>query len=159
MFSRNFVYLCIKIGKTMKNTSQVSEAMITYGSTDDNRAFTIMQAIREGFGFSFFNDISQKMPFSFQEWGTFLHLSPRTMQRYKKEQKTFDPIYSERIAEITMLYNYGKEVFGDEDKFQTWLNTSNIALGGEVPRDLLDSTLGIGVLKDELGRIEHGVLA
>ncbi len=143
----------------MNNTSQFSEAMITYGSTDDNRAFTLLQAVREGFRFSFFLDLSKKMPFSFHEWGRFLHLSPRTMQRYKKEQKTFETIQSERIAEITMLYNYGKEVFGDEHRFHTWLDTSNIALGGETPRNLLDSSLGIRVLKDELGRIEHGVLA
>lgn len=143
----------------MNNTSQVSEAMLTYGSTDDNRVLTLMESIRQGFDFTFFTDLSKKMPFSFHEWGRFLHLSPRTMQRYKKEQKTLDPIYSERIAEIAMLYNYGKEAFGDEDKFQTWLNTSNIALSGEVPRNLLDSSLGIGVLRDELGRIEHGVLA
>jgi len=51
----------------MNNTSQVSEAMITYGSTDDNRAFTLLLAVREGFRFSFFLDLSKKMPFSFHE--------------------------------------------------------------------------------------------
>lgn len=143
----------------MSDTFQVSESMITYGATDDNRAFVLMQAIRKGFGFSFFLNLSKKMPFSFQEWGRFLHVSPRTMQRYKKEKKNFDPIYSERIAAIIMLYNYGIEVFGDEQKFITWLNTTNLALGGKTPRNLLDSTLGIAILKDELGRIEQGILA
>lgn len=81
------------------------------------------------------------------------------MQRYKKENKTFDPIYSEKILEITMLFNYGKEVFGDEDNFNTWLQTKSIALGGRAPKELLSNTFGIRLVKDELARIEHGVLA
>jgi putative toxin-antitoxin system antitoxin component (TIGR02293 family) len=81
------------------------------------------------------------------------------MQRYKKEQKPFDPIYSERILEIMMLYKLGVDVFGDEDKFHSWLDSSNIALGGVLPRSLMDNAFGIKLVKDELNRIEHGILA
>ncbi len=143
----------------MNNPSQVAEAIVAYGYADDNRILSLMQAIREGFDFSFFVNLSKKTPFTFQEWGKFLHLSPRTMQRYKNEQKTFDPVYAERITEVVMLYNHGKKVFADEEKFQSWLNNKNIALGGEIPRNMLDSSIGIGLLKDELNRIEQGVLA
>ena len=44
-------------------------------------------------------------------------------------------------------------------KFEIWLNTLNVALGGIKPKDVLDSAFGIEWLMDELGRIEHGVLA
>lgn len=94
-----------------------------------------------------------------QDWSRFLHLSERTMQRYKKEKKDFDPIYSEKIIEITLVYNRGVEVFGNQGKFDTWLETSNIALGGMTPKSLLDNTFGIQFVKDELIRIEQGVLA
>jgi putative toxin-antitoxin system antitoxin component (TIGR02293 family) len=81
------------------------------------------------------------------------------MQRHKREKKSFDPIYSDKILQITLLYNSGMEVFGDKGKFNTWLETQNLALGGIKPKELLDNTFGIGLLKDELTRIEHGVLA
>ena len=40
-----------------------------------------------------------------------------------------------------------------------WLDAENIALGGVKPKSLLDSTFGIEIVKDELTRIEHGILA
>jgi len=58
-----------------------------------------------------------------------------------------------------MLYNLGTGIFGDKQRFDSWLESDNIALGGNKPKTYLDSTFGIGLLKDELIRIEHGVLA
>ncbi len=58
-----------------------------------------------------------------------------------------------------MLYQYGVEVFGDKENFDTWLKSKSISLGGRTPKDLLDTKFGIGMVKDELGRIEHGILA
>ena len=45
------------------------------------------------------------------------------------------------------------------EKLNTWLETKNIMLGGVKPKDLLDNTFGISLVKDELTRIEYGVLA
>jgi len=81
------------------------------------------------------------------------------MQRHKKEKRTFDSDSSEKIIEITLLYKYGIEVFGNKEKFNSWLETKSVALGGVVPKELLDNTFGINLLKDELTRIEYGVLA
>jgi len=57
------------------------------------------------------------------------------------------------------LLEKGAEVFGNEPKFDLWLNTENLALGNIKPKSLFDSTFGINLLIDELTRIEHGVLA
>lgn len=99
------------------------------------------------------------MPFSLAEWAAYLHLSERTIQRHQKEKKSFQPIQSERIAELVLLYKYGVDVFGDKENFNKWLETKSMALSGQSPKELLDTKFGIGMVKDELGRIEHGVLA
>ncbi|MCH8317933.1 MAG: DUF2384 domain-containing protein [Bacteroidetes bacterium] len=65
-------------------------------------------------------------------------------------------IYKIKGKEIIIL---GLDVFVDSQKFNTWLESQNIALGGIKPKDLLDNTFGINMIKDELSRIEHGVLA
>jgi len=143
----------------MASVIKLSEPMITYGAIDDNNILSLIDAVRNGISYSFFNNLVRSSPFSWPEWSSFLHLSERTMQRYKKEKKNFGPVYSEKILEITMLYKYGRDVFGDEKNFHAWLNSTNVSLGNSSPKQLLDSNFGIEMVKDELGRIEHGVLA
>lgn len=106
-----------------------------------------------------FADIQKELPLKTGDWSNILHLSERTLQRYKKEKIDFAPIYSEKVLEIKLLFNKGVEVFGNIENFSQWLISKNIALGGVKPLSLLDNTFGIMLLKDQLTRIEHGVLA
>ncbi len=131
----------------------------SYNSADDKDVLSIIEAVRQGVKFNAFFNFANKGPFSINEWSAFLHLSERTMQRYKREKKTFDPLQSEKILEIALLYKKGTDVFGNGEKFNNWLTTNNVALGNVKPKDLFDSSFGINLLKDELGRIEYGVLA
>jgi putative toxin-antitoxin system antitoxin component (TIGR02293 family) len=124
---------------------------------DDDLSLTNM--VREGVSFTYFNKLSDHIHFGIDEWASYLHLSERTIQRYKKQKKTFDPIYSERIVVIELLYKKGIEVFGDEEKFYAWMDFKSIPLGGVKPKELLDTSFGISMIRDELGRIEHGILA
>jgi putative toxin-antitoxin system antitoxin component (TIGR02293 family) len=137
----------------------LKEPAITYSVLDDRDALKLINAIKKGINYSFFERLAKNIPFTLREWSSFLHLSERSLQRYKKDKGVFNAITSERIIEITMLNKYGIEVFGDQERFNTWLATKSPALGGIKPKDLLDSTFGIQMLKDELTRIEHGVLA
>lgn len=135
------------------------DSSLSYRLIDDKDVFMLISTVREGIKYSLFQKIADMIPFSLSEWSHFLHLSERTFQRYKKEKRTFDPLHSEKILEITLIYNKGIEVFGDKANFDAWLEAKNVALGGLKPKELLDSTFGIGLLRDELTRIEHGVLA
>ncbi len=128
-------------------------------AVDDKEVLSLIEAVRQGVKFNAFFNFASKGPFSINEWSTFLHLSERTMQRYKREKKTFDPLQSEKILEIALLYKKGTDVFGNGEKFNNWLTTNNVALGNVKPKDLLDSSFGINWPKDELGRIEYGVFA
>ncbi len=138
---------------------EIFDPTVTYGSIDDINAISLIKMVRRGIGFAAFDTFANKSPFSSNEWSTYLHLSERTMQRYRSEQKTFDPLQSEKIIEIALFYNKGVEVFGSAEKFNSWLDTDNLALGNTKPKMLLDNTFGINMLRDELTRIEYGVLA
>ena len=156
---RQMSYLCGVNKLKMENQSILEEPMLTYGAIDDNNVFRFVDAVRKGIAYLFFVKLVKNSPFNLQEWSGFLHLSERTLQRHKKENSVFDPVSSEKILEITMLYNYGNDVFGNKEKFGKWLNNENIALGGICPKALLDCSFGIQIVKDELTRIEHGVFA
>jgi putative toxin-antitoxin system antitoxin component (TIGR02293 family) len=137
----------------------LEESKLSYGSVDDKDIFRLIDAIRVGINFPVFTSIAKQSSFTMNEWSGFLHLSERTMQRYQKGKKTFDSSSSEKIMEILLFIRFGTDVFGSSEKFTLWLETKNVALGNKKPKEFLDNTFGIGLLKDELTRIEHGILA
>jgi putative toxin-antitoxin system antitoxin component (TIGR02293 family) len=120
---------------------------------------SIIETVRNGIAFDFFTHLSKLIPFSQEEWSRILHLTERSLQRYKKENKTFDPLQSEKIIQIMLLYKKGISVFGTKSLFDQWLDSISPALGHVTPKHLLDSSFGIELVQDELIRIEHGVLA
>ncbi|MEO9964559.1 MAG: antitoxin Xre/MbcA/ParS toxin-binding domain-containing protein [Reichenbachiella sp.] len=85
-----------------------------------------------------------------------LPVSKRTLEKIKDEELISAPV-SDRILEIAALYEYGKEVFGEREAFQAWLETDLLALAHKKPRDFMDNSSGLTMIKDLLGRIEHGV--
>ncbi len=150
-------YLCGKL-KIMQELA-LHEPAISYGSTDDHNLLSIIELVRQGISYSAFEKFASGFKFSLGEWARFLHVSERSIQRYKKEQKRFDSPQSEKLIEIVMLFKKGEDVFGSRAGFISWLESSNPALGGGAPVGFIDNTFGIGLVKDELTRIEHGVMA
>ena len=89
------------------------------------------------------------------------HLLPvteRTIQRYSRTTRLNRSV-SEHILEIAHVAVRGVDVFEDKGRFLAWMGRVNVALGNRKPLDLLASTLGIDLVIDELGRIEHGVVS
>jgi len=138
---------------------EIPDDPITYESVGEKDVFYLIRSARKGIRYPRFAALTKTFPFSMSEWSAFLHISERTLQRYSKEEKAFDPVSSERIIEITLLYQEGIEVFGNRKKLDAWLDNQNIAFGGAKPKELLDSTLGSQLIRNELVRIEHGILA
>jgi putative toxin-antitoxin system antitoxin component (TIGR02293 family) len=138
---------------------QVNEQYIRYESLDDGNILYLIQYSRTGLSYQRFLQLTRNTSFTTSDWAGILHLSERTLQRYKKESLSFEPLQSERILEIALLYRKGCEVFGSNDRFSAWLGMDNIALNGLKPRELLDNSFGIGMIKDELLRIQFGILA
>jgi len=84
--------------------------------------------------------------------------SDRTLRRYSSTQK-LNSEQSERIIELAKLYSRGEEVFGSMENFKSWMNSLVMALGNKQPKEYLDTSIGINLLMNELGRIEHGIFA
>ncbi|WP_430966784.1 type II RES/Xre toxin-antitoxin system antitoxin [Spongiimicrobium sp. 2-473A-2-J] len=132
---------------------------VSYDWNDDSRGFELVTVIRDGIDYEAFESVAVKTPLKDKDWAVILDTTLRTLVRYKKDNKTFAPKQTEKIIEIQQLMQYGEEVFGDRENFHDWLMSENISIGGMVPGDLLDTSVGLGIVKDELGRIEHGILA
>lgn len=140
----------------------LNEPAAAYGYSGDlttQSKNVLMRVIRGGLAYDRFESIVSELPFSMEEWSSFLHLSERTIHRYRKDQKNFDALQSEKILQISLLYKRGVDVFGSKENFDLWLDFTNLALGNIKPKELLDNAFGIALLEEELTRIEHGILA
>ncbi|WP_177181017.1 type II RES/Xre toxin-antitoxin system antitoxin [Parapedobacter koreensis] len=104
-----------------------------------------------------FESLNEKLPFTQQEWADMLHISERTLQRYLKEQKSFEGLHAEHLHQLAALASIGLAVFGNAAAFEAWLRIPKTILGKEVGFEALRSFGGVQLIADELGRMAYGV--
>jgi len=87
-----------------------------------------------------------------------LNVAERTIQR-KADQDLLDSSTTEQVLQLAEVFSRGQGVFGSSTRFQQWINTVNLTLGGKRPMELLQSRFGMQMVLDELGRIEYGIVS
>jgi putative toxin-antitoxin system antitoxin component (TIGR02293 family) len=117
-----------------------------------------IQCIREGVPKVALDNLVVATGISTLEMAEIVRTSDRTLRRYSPKQK-LNAEQSERVIELAKIYSRGEEVFGTLDAFKEWMNSTVMALGNKRPKEFLDTSMGIEMLMDELGRIEHGIFA
>lgn len=122
-------------------------------------ALSLFETMKRGVDYNFFLNAPGNKSFNLREWSGILHVSERTMQRYKKESIPFEPLQSEKILQIALIFQKGESVFGEMDKFNRWLEEENEALGGKKPKEYLNNAFGIALIENELVKIEYGIFA
>ncbi len=91
-----------------------------------------------------------------KELAKLLPVSHRQFQRYDESERLKKDV-SEHAILIAEVLLKGREVFENSDALKDWLKTPLLGLRQERPIDLLDTSFGIQLVIDELGRLEHGV--
>lgn len=104
-----------------------------------------------------FAKIAAQVPFTQKEWAAILHLSEKTLQRYAKDNKSFEGIYVDRILQMQELVEKGLETFTSAEAFDRWLRREKPVLGEILTFDSLKTSTGISLVIDQLGRIQQGV--
>ena len=138
--------------KSNSKASKVEEPLVAYST------YKVMPLIKD-FNFKEFKKIADKVPFTQKEWADILHISERTLQRYAKDDGNFNFSVTDRILQIDKVIKRGTEVFGNIDKFISWLKSSPHMLEGRLSVQSFGSFEGISMILTQLGRIEHGILA
>lgn len=145
--------------------SLVEEAAIAYQMplkvgyiSNAHSEIDILNLIKKGVPKKALDKTMQMMDFSLDEMSTILHVSERTLRRYD-DKSNLNIEQSERIIELNKLYQFGIEVLGSLDNFKIWINSPILALGQQKPKEFLDTSLGITMLKNILGRIQYGVFS
>lgn len=138
--------------KPNSKVSKVHEPMVSFSTVKP------MPLVKD-FNYKEFKKISDKVPFTLQEWSDILHISERTLHRYAKANSNFPFSVVDRILQIDKVIRRGVEVFGSIDKFIRWLRINPPALEGRISIHSLKSFEGINLVLTQIGRIEHGILA
>ena len=113
----------------------------------------LIDRIRDGVSKADWKRLISAIGHTEKELETILPASISSMQKkaiYSKET-------SERIYELAKLYGLGYEVFDSKSDFKNWLMSASIALGGQTPFELLDSSFGFKVVENEIKRIQYNV--
>ena|SRR5690348_12703250 len=130
------------------------EPVLTYSLS----SYDFIRLSRQGILKKTLLQIAEKLSFTFQELSKILHISERTLQRYR-DTDTLAPDTSERTLLLAQLYNKGIAVFKTADNFNDWMRSPLAVFNDQAPVQFLDTAFGFQLIFDELGRIEHGIFA
>lgn len=133
--------------------SQSLDEISDFFSSDSN----IIKLSRLAFPAVVYKDIKNLMSMTNNEYQRVFKHTWRSVHD-KDANETVHRSFSERLLFLLRIFIQGILVFGTADKTKVWLNKYNPVLDSK-PNDLLDSVTGCQKVSDELGRIEHGVLA
>jgi putative toxin-antitoxin system antitoxin component (TIGR02293 family) len=120
--------------------------------------FDLVSIIRKGLSKKALDSMMLQMDITATDMARILHTSDRTMRRYTDET-VLNPEQSERLLELARLFAHGLNVFGSRSRLRRWMNGPVQSLGCQKPIDLLDTSVGVSLVDDILGRIEYGIVA
>jgi putative toxin-antitoxin system antitoxin component (TIGR02293 family) len=115
--------------------------------------------ITKDFTFNEFKKIASQVDLTQKEWSDILHISERTLQRYAKDNSTFNFSVIDRILLIDKVIKKGIDVFGNAGDFIIWIKDEPQSIEGRLGLHSLASFDGVTKVLNQLGRIEQGILA
>ena len=127
--------------------------METLKTQDD---YTLINNALQGIEVNYFDQVLERTGIQKGVLASLLGIDPRTIDNYRKNNKKFDVLEGELLLKLGSLFEFGEEVFEEMSEFMEWLSTNSVGLGNKKPLNLLNTSTGVGLVSDELMRIEHG---
>lgn len=118
--------------------------------------YTLINNALQGIEVNYFDHVLEKTGIQKGVLASLLGIDPRTIDNYRKNNKRFDVLEGELLLKLGSLFDFGEEVFEEMSEFMEWLATNSVGLGNKKPLDLMNTSTGVGLVLDELMRIEHG---
>lgn len=144
-------------GSTKKYQELISVFGKKYVTSKVESPFDFIRIATKGVNIHAVSNFSAYFNISKAATAEMLNISEPTLYRWTKTNKTLERNFSIKLFEISNLFLYGIEVFGNKKNFFKWMSLPNTALGGLEPKELIEVPGGVSKVNDVLGRIEHGV--
>lgn len=130
-----------------KYTIQIGEHTY-FWSNEDERALII----NEGFPDEVIDALEVKTSIPTSHLLLYLNIGKSNENKYIRNK-----VQAKSIVELTELYDYGVQVFNDEeDKFKHWFKKPNVTLNQRSPENVLSEERTVAPVKNVLDKIEYG---
>lgn len=116
-------------------------------------------AVHQGFQPKVYHNIIKWTQLSQSEFQNVTHIPVSTIKRRLKNGERFSTQESDAIYRLAMLIKLATELFNDEKKALEWMRENVYGLGGKRPLDMVSTTVDFEIVKDLIGRVEHGVFS
>ncbi len=138
----------------------VEESAVAYGAPWLESAWwELRDAAASGLPWRMVEVIKEHMGWSDATCARFLRISEKTLQRCRASGGRLNTDSAEKVLDLSRLLLLGREVFGSGERFQGWLATPGLWFDGHTPEALLFDDFGRQLVREALGRIEHGLWA
>ncbi|HTI58449.1 antitoxin Xre/MbcA/ParS toxin-binding domain-containing protein [Mucilaginibacter sp.] len=117
-----------------------------------------LDAIRKGLQPNAINDLIVVTGATQTDVSRWLDITEPTLRKHIQNTKELNLGISEHIIQLFELFNKGLDTFGSLTEFKHWLKSYNIGIDA-VPFEILDTITGIGIIMNELIRIDYGATA
>ncbi|HEY0895832.1 MAG TPA: antitoxin Xre/MbcA/ParS toxin-binding domain-containing protein [Sphingobacteriaceae bacterium] len=117
-----------------------------------------LEVIREGIRSQALVDFMRIAGITQAALARILSVSEPTIRKYIRDGRPLDSRLSDHLLQLFELHDQGIDTFGSLKEFRNWLRCCQLVLGAR-PIDLLDTCTGMGLVRNELLRIDHGMLA
>jgi putative toxin-antitoxin system antitoxin component (TIGR02293 family) len=91
-----------------------------------------------------------------EEIGDLISISSRTLARREKGSVSLDIAEADRVYRIARIVDLAVEMIGEREKALRWMKSSNVALAGESPFDMLRTEPGTADVERVLYAIGYG---
>ena len=132
-------------------------SLLGFGRKKKLSSTDLISVIRNGLPARSAQTVSEALRVPIRELSTYLHVSSKTLERRLKDDRVLDQDVSDRLVELAKVFARTVEVMEDLDRARKWLFEPSLVLGNVSPVSLLDTSTGVEMVMDELGRIEHGI--
>jgi len=117
------------------------------------------EAVHNGFKTKVYRNIIDRTKLSQSEFHSVTHIPVSTIKRRLKNEERFTTQESDAIYRLAMLIKLATDLFNDEQRALEWIRESVYGLGGKRPLDMVSTTVDFEIVKDLIGRVEHGVFS
>lgn len=110
------------------------------------------------FSYSEIQPLLKYLRYTQEESSELLETNASTISRWKNSDKPVDigKLRSKVMLDIDEIVSKGVRIFGNEELFQEWLNTTNYALGDVRPVELLKNVYSMELIGDTLDAMSWG---
>jgi putative toxin-antitoxin system antitoxin component (TIGR02293 family) len=119
----------------------------------------LTELTREGLPVAAFLELSERLGVDKKRLAAILGISERTLSRRLASDQRLTRDESDRTMRLARIFAKAEDTFGRPEKAARWMQTPNLALGDEVPLELLDTDAGARTVEEVLYRIDYGMFS